>query len=191
MSEKADLFNTKQKSESKKAAVLGDGGKSRTPVAIIASALMVFAIAGYFLIGGKPAVDVAEAASVVSAADGKSINLSISDFGDGKAKFYSYEDGKGPVVRYYAVKGTDGNIHTAFDACDSCWSEGKGYKQSGDLMLCQNCRQTFPINKIGEVRGGCNPSPLPSRVEGGKLVIDVADIAVGAHYFDLPKEKRK
>jgi len=50
-------------------------------------------------------------------------------------------------------------------------------------MVCNNCGQTFPSNRIGEIKGGCNPHPLARRIEGQYLVIGKADIVTGKDYF--------
>ena len=50
-------------------------------------------------------------------------------------------------------------------------------------MVCNNCGQTFPSNRIGEIKGGCNPHPLARKIEGQNLVIRKADIAERADYF--------
>ena len=55
------------------------------------------------------------------------ISIPLDDIGT-EAKFFEYEsDGK--TVRFFAVKGSDGDIKTAFDACDVCFNSRKGYSQ--------------------------------------------------------------
>ena len=76
-------------------------------------------------------------------------------------------------------------IRAAFDACDVCWRENKGYVQKGDVMVCKNCGRRFPSVRINEVRGGCNPAPLKREVENGTVIIRVADILEGKRYFDF------
>ena len=92
-------------------------------------------------------------------------------------KWYSY-DSSGVTVRYFAVKGTDGNIHIATDACDVCYSAHKGYRQDGTFMACNNCGKTFAINGIGteNVGGGCWPSYLPWTNKDGYVVINTSDL---------------
>ena len=43
---------------------------------------------------------------------------------------------------------------------------------------------------IGQT-GGCNPVPLPSKVEGGDLVLAAADLAAGAHLFTPARDPRR
>ena len=74
-------------------------------------------------------------------------------------------------------------IRAAFNACDVCYLDKKGYRQEGDDMVCNNCGQRFPSELINEVRGGCNPSPLVRTIEGDEVVIRVDDILSGARYF--------
>ena len=119
-------------------------------------------------------------------AQGTEITLLATAFDDGQAKFFQYDAHDGPVVRYFVVKASDGTLRAAFDACDTCWASGKGYKQAGDVFICQNCRRRFKTSEIGLVYGGCNPAPLKSETRGGTFVIQVKDILEGRRYFDLP-----
>lgn len=100
------------------------------------------------------------------------------------AKF-STVDIDGTAVRLFEIKGTDGKIHVAADACDVCYAEHKGYYQSGDSMKCNNCGKTFSINSIGteNVAGGCWPSYLPMEIEGDNVVIQKSDLAGKAFMF--------
>ncbi len=69
---------------------------------------------------------------------------------------------------------------TAFDACVICGAQG--YYQRGPEIFCRNCSAGIFPPTIG-ITGGCNPIPLPSRVEGPDLVIQIADLEPGASYF--------
>jgi uncharacterized membrane protein len=112
-----------------------------------------------------------------------------STFKDGKARFYQYKTKDGITIKYFIVKSTDGVIRSAFDACDVCWPEGKGYEQKGDFMVCRNCGKKFATTRVMEVQGGCNPGPLARKVEGGNVVIKVEDILKGRRYFDFKGSK--
>ena len=117
----------------------------------------------------------------VTAQDGI-IQLPVADFTDNKAHFYTFHDA-GKVIPFFVRKSSDGVIRAAFDACDVCYAAKKGYHQEGNEMVCNNCGTRFPSNKINEVKGGCNPSPLTREVKGDSIVIQVADIQAGAVYF--------
>ncbi|MDD3312255.1 DUF2318 domain-containing protein [Pseudodesulfovibrio sp.] len=108
--------------------------------------------------------------------------IPADDVSDGAAHYYHYKK-DGRDVKFFVLKSSDGVIRAAFDACDVCWREGKGYSQEGDFMVCNNCGQRFHSARINEVRGGCNPAPLDRAVEHGDVVISEADILAGAGYF--------
>ena len=110
------------------------------------------------------------------------IKIPVAEVSDGKAHFYSYNAGA-KEVRFFALKSKDGVIRTALDACDVCYREKKGYKQDGDVMICNNCGMKFHSTKVMEVKGGCNPSPLARSVEGSTVVIREADLKAGVGYF--------
>ena len=114
--------------------------------------------------------------------EGTKVVLNASDFADGKAKYYSV-DISGKSVRFFVLKSSDGVIRSAFDACDVCYRAKKGYRQSGDLMICNNCGQQFPSVRINIEKGGCNPSPLDRTFDGDSIIITRADIEKGLMYF--------
>ncbi|MBT7238204.1 DUF2318 domain-containing protein [Candidatus Woesearchaeota archaeon] len=98
-----------------------------------------------------------------------------------QAKFYN--EGK---IKYFVVKASDGFIKTAFDACDVCYSSHKGYRQEGNIMICNNCGNSYPIDGLGTENkrgGGCWPGYLPSQVEGEYLIIKKTDINSGSYRF--------
>lgn len=115
-------------------------------------------------------------------------------FADGKAKYFQYraysKTGKDITIRYFILKSSEGVIRAAFDACDVCWAEGKGYYQKGDFMVCRNCGRRFASIKVNEVQGGCNPAPLRREIKGEKVVIKVKDLLEGARYFDFGEGRR-
>ncbi len=45
-------------------------------------------------------------------------------------------------------------------------------------MLCRNCSSPIALSTIGR-GGGCNPIPIPHRIEAGRLTISEADLRAG------------
>jgi uncharacterized membrane protein len=142
-------------------------------VAVIAVALVVVMNRGD---GGQ-----AVAAAPV-AAGGADVTIPVAELAGGQAKFYSYDAG-GVEVKYFVMQSKDGEYRAAFDACDVCYPNKKGYSQQGDSMVCNNCGQQFETSKINEVKGGCNPSPIERTVEGQDLVLKTSDLQAGVQYF--------
>jgi uncharacterized membrane protein len=167
-----------------------DGSTERRFRAAVLAVLLVagFAAAASAGILGvlfkESAADRAKSAGVVETAEGVRIPLAALD--SGKVLFLSLK-ADGPELHYFALKSTDGAYRAALDACDVCFRATKGYRQDGDTVVCRNCNQPFPCNKIGETKGGCNPHGLPHRIDGKFLVILKADILAGKRYF--PRER--
>lgn len=153
------------------------------------AAIVVAVIGVGFTVMNRPAgPERATAAPTTESAAGLTSNaagveISLADLEGGKARHYSWKAPDGKEIRFFAIKSSDGVVRAAFDACDVCWPERKGYRQDGDYMVCNNCGQRFASVRINEVKGGCNPSPLERRIEGTKLVITAADLQTGARYF--------
>lgn len=95
-----------------------------------------------------------------------------------QAKWYEYES-NGANIRFFAVKGSDGSVKTAFDMCDVCYYTKKGYRQEGTNMVCNNCGNKYPIDGLGTKNrnpGGCWPSYLPNKTVGNNLIVAKSDL---------------
>lgn len=121
-------------------------------------------------------------ANTVKAVNGV-VTIPTTQVADGKAHFYQFTNA-GKNISFFIVKGTDGAFHIAFDTCDVCFQEKKGYFQEGDFMVCRNCNKKFATNKIGRIAGGgCNPSHLNFAQNGANIAIKTDDLATGARFF--------
>lgn len=113
--------------------------------------------------------------------DGR-VTIPLKDIDDGKAHYFQHKSHDADV-KFFVVMSSDGVIRAAFDACDVCYPEKKGYSQDGDFMICNNCGRRFHSSRINVVQGGCNPAPLKRSVVADQLVIEVKDILPGSRYF--------
>ena len=98
-------------------------------------------------------------------------------------KVYEY-DTFGAKVRYFAVIGTDGEIHVAFDACDVCGGT-KGYRQTGEDVVCNQCGRAFKIIELGTKNkgGGCWPSHLNFNEDEENIYISQHDLSKASSVF--------
>jgi len=110
------------------------------------------------------------------------VSIAVSDVSDGKAHYFKYEKA-GREVKFFLLKSSDNVIRAAFDACDVCFREKKGYSQDGEFMVCNNCNMRFHSSRINEVKGGCNPSPLTRVYDDKTVSIKESDIFAGSRYF--------
>ena len=145
----------------------------------VLGALVVAAVVGWLVLGQGANDGFAS----VKPVDGF-VSLDISQINDGQAHYYKLSTSKGEI-KFFVVKSVDGVMRAAFDACDVCYREKKGYRQEGDFMVCNNCGQQFRTDLVNEVKGGCNPAPLKRLVENGKVLIARADILGGGWYFGI------
>lgn len=154
--------------------------------------IIVLAIAGGLLFGGSgpekaEKIDVSVQDSGGSGEnldkDPNSLYIEIAKINDGLAHFYELPSQTGKTIRFFVLKSSDGVFRAAFDACDVCYREKKGYRQEGDNMVCNNCGRKFPSNLINVEQGGCNPAPLDRTIDGEYLVIKKSDIELGVRYF--------
>lgn len=97
--------------------------------------------------------------NVTSIKKGGYLAIPIADLSQ-TASFYK-ADLDGTEIELVALKDSKGNLRTAFNACQVCYSSGRGYYvQDGNYLVCQNCGNSFTIDQVGIASGGCNPWPI-------------------------------
>jgi len=104
------------------------------------------------------------------------VRIPLSELTDQSLHFYTAQV-RGSTMRFVVVHQSNGNYTVALDACQICgWS---GYRQEGQNVVCRNCGATIYIPSIGE-RGGCNPLPVKSTVQGGEVIVDLSALGDSA-----------
>ncbi len=110
---------------------------------------------------------------------GDAVRIPVASVSDGNLHRFELNDA-GVSVRFIVIAKPDRTLATAFDACQICGP--KGFYQKGTQIICRNCESAIVAGTIG-TRGGCNPIPLKSHVDGSMLVIDSAALEGGARIF--------
>jgi len=176
----------KKNNAARKAAVLNTANPKRKILLISAAALLLIATVwlAFALTDMGPSVQQAGGGTGVNGPKltPEAVIFEVGMFDDGRAHFFEHSM-DGLTVRYFILKSSDGVIRAAFDACDVCWRSRKGYRQDGDMMVCNNCQLRFASVLVNEVQGGCNPAPLTRSLQDGKLIIRLQDLARGKPYF--------
>ena len=109
----------------------------------------------------------------VEASDGK-ILLPLAMVGDGHLHRFVHTSKSGVPIRYIVIKKSETAYGVGLDACDVCGAGGGYYERKGQVV-CILCDVVMNKSTIG-FAGGCNPVPLPFKVESGNLIIDIEDL---------------
>jgi uncharacterized membrane protein len=100
------------------------------------------------------------------------------------AKFYPVVV-DGTKMEVLAAKAPDGTIRTAMNTCQVCYNSGRGYyKQEGDELVCQNCKNRFKISQVEKIKGGCNPVPILDE----NKTDDGTNITISGSYLEQNKD---
>lgn len=150
--------------------------------AVLVMCVLLGGVLVYLIASGRPAGPDSLPVTDI-AGSGTDVALPAATFADGAARFYRYTTAAGREVRFFVMKSSDGVIRAAFDACDTCYREKRGYHQEGDVMVCNKCGRSFRSVDINVLQGGCNPAPLERAVVGDQVVLKAASIAQGTFYF--------
>lgn len=156
--------------------------RSLSPTGAVLGVAAVLAVVLVYLIATSGQVK-GQAAVTDIGAPGSDVTLPVATFSDGQARFYRYTTAGGREVRFFVMRSSDGQVRAAFDACDTCYRERKGYHQQGDVMVCNNCSRAFRSVDINVLQGGCNPAPLNRTVVGDQVVLTAASLESGTLYF--------
>jgi uncharacterized membrane protein len=105
----------------------------------------------------------------------------------GKNAVFFPADVDGTRIEVLAVRAPDGTVRTAFNTCQVCYGSGRGfYKQSGSVLVCQNCGNRFRMGQVGMRAGGCNPVPIPEqykKVTESEIVIPLSFLKQAKEIF--------
>lgn len=143
-------------------------------------AVVFIAVAYVIMISGNSTNDGITRSTVSS---GNEIRIPVADISYDVQKYSQVVDDI--EMRFFAVMGSDEQIHVALDACDQCFRAKKGYIQDNDDMKCINCGLVFSIISIGtdNTEGGCWPSYVPISIDGDEVVINIEDLAEKSYMF--------
>jgi high-affinity iron transporter len=146
----------------------------------IASGLFILMVTAEFIYA-KSGTELSAPTPIVIAGD--FAKIPVSSVSDGNLHRFSVTS-DGVSVRIIVIAHSDKSLVAAFDACEICGA--KGFYQKGTNVICKNCASAIVNGSIGE-KGGCNPIPLPSEVQGDQLVIPAAKLFQGAKLFSVAK----
>jgi len=141
----------------------GLGGLGLVVVALLAASFV-----------SRARIPAAEPATAL-APEGAAVAFDDGLLAGGRMHFFDTPLGQGSV-RFFAIR-VAGDVRTNLDACEICGPIG--YFLEGGAAVCRNCTSPIALSSLGR-RGGCNPIPVRSRVEGARVIVDIADLAAAA-----------
>jgi len=106
------------------------------------------------------------------------VKLPALIFNDNQARFYNVLMSSGKTIYFFVLKDQNGTYRAAANACQVCFKTYKGFRQEGNEIVCNNCGNRYPIEKIATEKGGCNPGPISPNLEvrNGEIIIKKADL---------------
>jgi FTR1 family protein len=121
------------------------------------------------------------------AREGGDLVVPLHDLDAGKLKRFGVVM-EGHTVRFLAMKTADGKYRTAVDACEMCGAFGYVQDEQSGNLVCLNCGAEINPLTLGH-KGGCNPIPLASSVQGSAVRIAASDLEKEAHRFASHKQE--
>ena len=114
--------------------------------------------------------------------EGDEIKIAINKVNDGRPHYYKIDLSE-KEIKFFVLMSDDGIVRVAFDACDVCYPEARGYRQEGDFMICNNCGQSFHESRINIIKGGCNPAPVDRIFDKQFVYVSIDSLEQGTVYF--------
>ena len=152
-------------------------------VAIAAAALVPAIAFVVYCVRSMSHPSVPELATAETVPTGQDVMLPMSAFADGRAHFYRYVSATGRETRFFVLKSADGEMRAAFDACDLCVRERRGFRQVGDHLICNNCGRAISAHQVSVLKGECNPILLERTIDGSRVIVHAAALESGERYF--------
>jgi uncharacterized membrane protein len=115
------------------------------------------------------------------ASSGAEIVIGTEELKQGIPEFFTYRH-RGVKISFFVIM-IDGALHSFLDACESCYSEKKGYRLDGDRIVCRKCNTGYPVSEIDKGIGSCIPIRVRGRTEGKNYVIPVSMLNENAALF--------
>ena len=112
------------------------------------------------------------------------IRLPVAGLEDGHLHRFGVEV-DGVVIRFLVMQ-SGGKLRTTLDACQLCGAYG--YVEHDFQLICLACAADINTATLG-AEGGCNPLPLPSRLQGDLLIVRVADLSPSRESFFAAREQ--
>ncbi|WP_352397448.1 Fe-S-containing protein [[Clostridium] aminophilum] len=98
-------------------------------------------------------------------------------------KYVNYDAG-GTTVQMIAVKASDDSYRLSLNTCQSCNPSPRAYfKEKNGRLVCQNCGNTFTMDSVGSLSGGCNPMNIAYETTGDHLAVKKTDLNRYAEKF--------
>jgi uncharacterized membrane protein len=113
----------------------------------------------------------------------QTVSLPIAELRPGTARTFCYRDVHGHVIRFIVARDSDGTVHSAFDACRSCFEYNLGYRLSGAYMVCRFCGRRYKLKDMATGIASCVPIRLPHLTVSNSVQIKVADLEAGRRLF--------
>ena len=111
------------------------------------------------------------------------LNIPVAKLARGEGRSFCYHDSAGEKIRFILARGSDGKIHTVFDACHQCYSFHKGYEVRGGAIVCRLCGNRYPIEHMMKGKASCIPVDLPHQEQAGVVQVRAADLRKGKELF--------
>jgi uncharacterized membrane protein len=110
--------------------------------------------------------------------ENNNVLISANEVADGKMHFFNSVLPDGKTVYFFLVKDQNGVFHAAANACEVCFGAHKGFHQDGNEVVCDNCGNRYPLEKIATEKGGCNPGPINPdlKISNGNLTITLEQL---------------
>jgi len=112
------------------------------------------------------------------------VTLDLSRIARGEAKLFCYRPDAGAQIRFILARGTDGAIHSVFDACRQCYSYRKGYRLNPKgSLVCRLCGNRYSVDRMMAGKASCVPVSIPHQQIGSTVRISAADLGAGRSLF--------
>jgi uncharacterized membrane protein len=106
--------------------------------------------------------------------------IDLDAIDDGHLHRFAYTTSSGVEVRFIVIKKNGVAYGVGLDACEVCGPTG--YYEKDGKIICRLCDVVMNVATIG-FKGGCNPIPLDHQLDGGQMLVALADLEAASDVF--------
>jgi uncharacterized membrane protein len=114
---------------------------------------------------------------------GDTISVPMAELPNGAVKFFCVHGRAGDLVRFVLARGSDGRLHSVFDACHQCYRFHKGYTVAGGYLICRLCGNRYKLDDMQKGMASCVPVGLHTSVRGDTIEVKPAELEKGRSLF--------
>ena len=111
---------------------------------------------------------------VVGAPGSSQLRIPLTEFLAHEMRFFAYHSPSQSSVRFIVARQGHDDLFVALDRCRRCRTDGTGFFQEADRIVCRTCGYSAVIKELSSNDHECRPVSIAAVIDGRTLTIQTA-----------------